>query len=705
MSLDEIEMNTLDSVDLETTADALPAEEPTHTVAVTEDAVDVAQGTLSSEVESEAPDYDRESTADLAAVIAGAVAATMRRETQEVVSVPASESAMQDPPQPEGMPSEIPFQEEEFAPSRKEIPQDPVVNSSSHPGADIGRRIPRSYVKPDYVKLLLGTFTDIRSRQKQDLPENNTSLKAAEKRQALLVRLGELFAPLRCVILLLMAMSLVGRKYSWMLLGLLGGESGVKIAAALTATAMLLAWRSVFDAVKDIYYARPSYETLLLLTTILSMAETALLQDPQTLMPILAIGWCMVGSADTMLARGKLRSLQTVINGKTRRGVRVAKARWDGQDCIGKASASTAGFVRHLEYRDTWHASWSLYGPALCIATLIAAAYLTARTSGNYLHIVVTILTMAMPVVGVSCCAKSFRMLSGILGKHGAISGWYGLRLLSGKKTLLIYDQDFFPTGTIRHKGVKVYGRQTPELLVSLGASLARHADNGLDEPFTKLLQETGGQLLPVSHFQTMEGGMSGRINGFYVSVGTYHFMQLMGMMPPQGETRNGLFIGISNEVAGVFAIKYKIKTGAGSAFQRLVRERRLNLVAATRNLCVNPAFASQWFHVDVGALTCPKAETRSALAKPSLVSRGVTCGYQITEGIVPYSRLVAGSRRCYRTGLLFTVLSIILSAYMALTAMQEILMGGELPGGETLLVIQIALWLLIELAIRLAIR
>ena len=301
-------------------------------------------------------------------------------------------------------------------------------------------------------------------------------------------------------------------------------------------------------------------------------------------------------------------------------GVRIAKDKWEHTDCIGKAPTSTSGFVRRQErirYLPFWLVG--LCDFAAAIIALVVSAYLTAKLSGNYLTILVTILTVACPVSCVLCCARPYELLTRILGSNGAVAGWFGMKVLSGKKAILIYDRDLFPKGTITHKGVKVYGNETPELLISYGASLVLRADNGLNEPFTRLLKETGGQLYHVSYFQVLEGGLIGQINGVLVAVGTYNFMQLMGIIPPKNGSKSGLFIALNGEIAGLFAIKYRVRSGAISGFQRLVKEQRLVPLIATKNLCVNPAFVENYFQVPVEQVVCPKVETRRILSEPSL--------------------------------------------------------------------------------------
>ena len=383
----------------------------------------------------------------------------------------------------------------------------------------------------------------------------------------------------------------------------------------------------------------------------------------------------------------------------------MAPNMWQHTDCIGRAAAGTSGFVRHQETADSFHSGWSIYALPLLLVSLIAGAYLTARTGGNFLTILTTLLTASMPVASLLCCARPYELLTRVLGRKGALAGWFGVKVLSGRKTMLVYDTDLFPRGTITHKGVKVYGNQTPRLLVSYGTSLMLQADNGLAEPFTNLLREVGGQVHHVSYLQLTEGGVTGYIHGVFVAVGTYNFMQLMGTVMPQYAPRNGLFISINGEIAGLFAISYRTSPGTVLSFARLVRERRLTLVTAAKNLNVNPSYMENWFQIPVGEILCPKVDTRRKLAQKGRLRRGVTCGYLSGDDIQSYSRMVAGARRTHRMGMFFTAASIGLSVVMLILTIRGIAAGtGSIPAA-TLLLIQLAIFLLEEACARFTLR
>lgn len=164
-----------------------------------------------------------------------------------------------------------------------------------------------------------------------------------------------MLSPLRYLILLLMVLCIGGRSVSWMTLGFMTGMRAGYIALAATIIVMLLDWQSILRAVQDVWYLRASYETFLLLTTLLSIIELLVTKNENTYLPILTIAWCLTGTAGLMHNQATLRSLRAVITGRGRKGIRTAREQWEHTDVIGKAPVTTAGFVRHQAQPDVWH--------------------------------------------------------------------------------------------------------------------------------------------------------------------------------------------------------------------------------------------------------------------------------------------------------------------------------------------------------------
>lgn len=373
-------------------------------------------------------------------------------------------------------------------------------------------KIPRSHVTVSAAEYIGQLRKEIHERQAQALPKPGTSLRGTEKRLAAITGIDRMLSPLRYLILLLMVLCIGGRSVSWMTLGFMTGMRAGYIALAATIIVMLLDWQSILRAVQDVWYLRASYETFLLLTTLLSIIELLVTKNENTYLPILTIAWCLTGTAGLMHNQATLRSLRAVITGRGRKGIRTAREQWEHTDVIGKAPVTTAGFVRHQAQPDVWHNGMGLYLPFLLLVSIVASAYLSAKTQQNYLTVLVTILDVAAPVSLCLCCARPYSLLTRALKGKGAVAGWFGMKGLYGKKAMMIYDSDLFPEGTMQQTGVRAYGSMDPRQLVSYGASMALRANVGFQPVFTKLLRDMNGEIYDVANFQVQETGLEGYI-------------------------------------------------------------------------------------------------------------------------------------------------------------------------------------------------
>mgnify|MGYP005770740763 FL=1 len=715
-----------------------PADEPEAPAAQPEQSEEAPQehteDALPIDEEQPAPAYENLSESQMADAIAQAVARSMgdgntrveapaeppvAAEPEPVIPEQPQEPVMEAPREP--VQPQQPLPQPEPQPVRAEPPKQPPKPEKQkaqaatktekkpepkNPGTE-HQKIPKSHVssKISAAEYIGDLVKELRRRQSMALPKPGTSLRGTEKRMSTFVQIERVLSPVRYLMILLMLLCIGGRSVGWMTLGFMKGNAAITIALIATIVSMIASWQSVVRGVRDLWYCRASYETFLLLVTILTAVEALALHNQNTFLPLIAISWAVAGTAEYLHDQASLRSLRAVITGRGRVGVRTAADKWEHTDVIGKAPVTTAGYVRHQAQPDVWHGGMGIFLPVLTFLTVIISAYLSAKTQTNYLTVLVTVLDVAMPVSLAACCARPYNLLARALRGRGAVAGWFGMQELSGKKAMLVYDTDLFPSGTMQQTGVRAYLPMDPRELVSMGASMALRANVGFQTVFTKLLRDMNGEIYDVSRFQMQETGLEGYIHQQLVHLGSYQYMQLMGVTLPKRAPKYGVYIAINRELAGLFGVKYQVSPGSVGGFRRMVREPRLTPLLVTRNFCINPGFVEHWFKAPVTQMGCPKAEIRRALSEPSLLTRGVTCGFVFQEGIAAYSRTVAGARRVYRMGLWLTGITVLLGLVLAVQTILAIASGGAVIPAQRLAILNLILYLVVEIWARIAVR
>lgn len=588
--------------------------------------------------------------------------------------------------------------------NRKNATAAPKSPGVSQPGTT-HKRIPRSHISVAATGYFADMLTDVRRRQDQALPKNGTSLRGTEKRLAQVTGINRILAPIRFVIFILMLLCIGGRSIAWMTLGFMTGMQAVYISVAAVLLSMLLCWKNLLNGLRDFWYLRASYESFLLVATALTVVEALAYKNETTLLPMLVIAWCMSGSAGLMHDQANLRSLRSVITGRDRIGIRTSPNQWDHIDVIGKAPVTTAGFVRHQAASDPWHNGMMVFLPILSLVCLVLSAYISARMQAAYLTVLVTLLVLATPIGFSMSCARPYSLLSQALRGRGAVAGWFGIKQLYGKKAMLIYDSDLFPKGTMQQQGIRTCGPMSPRELVSCGASMALRTNVGFRSMFAQLLRDLNGEIYEVSRLQVHETGLEGYIRGNLMHLGSYQYMQLMGVTLPPKAPRYAVYLAVNRELYGVFGVKYQVSAGSKRGLRRMVREPRLTPLLVTRNFCVNPGFVSRWFKTPVTQIACPKSDTRRRLSEPSLLRKGVTCGFALREGVNSYSRIVVGARRVYRMGFWMTAAAVLLSTVLMIQTAAALLSGTQMLSLGRLLLMHFLCWLATEIWARAALR
>lgn len=580
----------------------------------------------------------------------------------------------------------------------------PKKEKVHNPGTDYVK-ITRSNVTVSPKEYIASTFAGVFDRQKEALPPVGVNLRDHEKKKAVYATLHRMLNPVRIAIFVLMVLCIAGRKFPWMTLGFMKGMNGVFVALILTIAAMIICWESTWRGIRDLLYLRFSHETYLLIGTLVAFVDVLYHKNETSLLPFLTMSWCVLGMGAKMDAQADLRALRAVITDRAKTGIRIASGLWEKRDVMGKAPSGTAGFVRHQAEPDVWHTVYNaLFIPLIILAT-VASAYVSAKMELKYLTVLSTLFCISMPVSLALSCSRGYLLLSLVLSGKGVVAGWFGIKSMAGKKSVLIYDNDLFPKGTMGHKGVKCYGRMTAIELVSLGASLVLKADIGLDDVFIKYARDIGAVLQEVSHLQLQEGGVEGRILGSRVQFGTYQYMQLMGVEMPRKGSTNGMYIAIDGKLQGLFAIKYTLQSGAIAGFHRFVREKRLTSLVATKNFTINPAFIERSFKAPITRLICPKTGRRRKLANTSIFKGTPVLGYVLKEGVSCYSRVIGGARRVYRNGLILSLASGFLSVYLMIDTISALASGLPVIEAPRLLLLHLLMFLVVEVASRLSIR
>ena len=167
----------------------------------------------------------------------------------------------------------------------------------------------------------------------------------------------------------------------------------------------------------------------------------------------------------------------------------------------------------------------------------------------------------ATPCAAMLSFARPFSALARRLASFGAaLCGWHGARVLGGKHTVILRDEDVFPANNITSSGMKLYGTLPAGQVLSYALAALEAAQDPLAALFDRLLQAQFGRRCRADAYRCYDGGGIGaQIGQDVVLVGSLPFMRSMGVHMSDGaRVRQAVYVSVNGELAGIFAVKYK---------------------------------------------------------------------------------------------------------------------------------------------------
>lgn len=468
------------------------------------------------------------------------------------------------------------------------------------------------------------------------------------------------------------------------------------LSCLLFLAAVLLTPDAWIMGLPDLFRGRPKWEALLTLS-LLAVGWDALLlliggsgenRLPFTGVSTVALA-CAMGGVYRRTRATRL-ACRTAAACQTPYAITLDEDKWNGDSSYAKHPATAAGFGSQIRGEDGCQRIFRVASPILLITclTLSLLASVGMGRSHAFPWCLAALTTAAAGFSVPFVYTRPFFRLTRRLAKVGAaLAGWPGAA--SWGRNILITDTDLFPPGSVSVSGIKVFGDLSVERVTGVTASMLRRAGSGLDLVFSDLLRSQRGSWVRCDDLiPSAGGGLSARVNGRQVLVGTGDFMTLMEVPRPEGiNVKNAVFCAIDGELAGLFVLQYHLHDAASPTLSTLLHNRTTP-VLAVRDFNLYPAMLRQRFKLPADRMEYPSVERRFALSDPEQPHSETLVALLCREGLLPYGEAVTAARRLRRatllstllaclgaaTGLLLTFYLAVLSATASLTAFHLLL-------------------------------
>lgn len=340
--------------------------------------------------------------------------------------------------------------------------------------------------------------------------------------------------------------------------------------------------------------------------------------------------------------------------------------KWDGTGAFNKEAGTEEGFGRQIQSLDGAERLYRIFVPVLLIAAVLCAvvASLGHAKPGLFLWCLSVILVAGAPASGLLAFGLPYLRLTRRLDRSGAvIAGWDGVESMSGKANILIKDEDLFPPGSITLNSTKSFHDTSIEKLAGCAASMLRAAGSGLYHLFDDEIRRQGGFYRRVDELECYEaGGMTAKIRGESVMIGTSGFMTVMRVPLDQGlKLKRAVLCVINNRLEGLFTLNYELSHYARSSIEALIKAG-VHPVLVTRDFNITPEMLRVQFALPDDQMEYPPIQRRRELSEPDQAHNPVVGALLTREGMGAYSDAIIGGRRLRSVVRLNAILTILAS-------------------------------------------
>ncbi|MDR2671198.1 MAG: hypothetical protein LBC26_05705 [Oscillospiraceae bacterium] len=322
---------------------------------------------------------------------------------------------------------------------------------------------------------------------------------------------------------------------------------------------------------------------------------------------------------------------------------------YEGSGAFLKRRGDISDFVGRTEQPDGAARFSMFFVPLGILVSLLFAAMANVRTpSVPFFCAFAAIVSMVAPFCGMFAYVLPFRQAAGRLALSGsALAGWAAAQAFYAPAAIIVEDSEIFPPGSVTLTGLKVFGSNSFDKVISYAASLTAASGSGLAYPFVELLRGQSEALRHIQEFQHYEGGgVGGEIGGDRILLGTASFMLRMGIRLPRGfKLPNAIFIAVNLDLVGIFAINYQ-PIGVVRRGLIMCLRHKFTPVLALRDVNLTPSFVSKQLKMKLDGAEFPTIEQRLLLSDPSLDVRARPVAVVGRDGFAPFAEsLIAGRR------------------------------------------------------------
>ncbi len=480
---------------------------------------------------------------------------------------------------------------------------------------------------------------------------------------------GRQLPPLRfrCRVCLFLCVTLAWICLGFPMAGILGRSTAVQagVSLVLLLSVMMTALDVMAAGMRQLFDLRPGCEALAALAAIMSCVDAAtVVAGYSSYLPFCAVGAFSLGAAlwgEKLNCLARARTMRAAAISKTPAAM-TAEETGRGGRYICRAQRSVDGIVRRSEQPDFCQDVYATASPILLVVSVALAAGASVNGQGAcFLHTLSALLSVSASFTAFLSFPLPYSMIARKLQSSGAaIVGYAGCADIGRARRVVISDSDLFPPGTMKLSGINILEGAFVDKVISCTASLLLASGSGVSGVFMELVTRRGYSSVTPEEFRCHEGGgLSARVNGEQVLVGSVGFMNLMGIRLPQNmNVKNAVCTAISGELVGVFTLEYIPVSSVQEALVTLL-QGRTQPVFAIRDFNITPLMIRQLFRMPTDNFNFPTFRDRYRLANSAVNTGSPVAAVLSRGGMGPLVDAAESGRKLYGACRLGTFISL----------------------------------------------
>lgn len=312
-------------------------------------------------------------------------------------------------------------------------------------------------------------------------------------------------------------------------------------------------------------------------------------------------------------------TLRSVCSFEAPMGIFDIKKTMENSDSLRRESGNVADFLHRLYHRNAPRRIQRIYATVMFLLLPLLAYILAASKQLSFIRIWLMLILCSVPAAMALSFVRPFSSIAKRLAKYrGALCGWHGARVFGTKHTIVLSDEDLFPQKNISSNGMKIYGAHKPQRIIAYALAALKIVESPLVNLFQSLLEAQYGKSLSATEYRIYDdGGVGAEIAGDIVLVGSLSFMRAMGVHMPAGtRVRQAVYVSVSGELAGIFAIKYKPNTSTRAGLRDVLNNRNFSIILATRDFLISPELIAAKYELPTDSMQLPSYQERIRIAE-----------------------------------------------------------------------------------------